>query len=82
MGLKAKSVVVILLLLTVVTIFVSPAVDLQPTALRALQAASLLLAALLLASTVLFAHLHLPISQAATFSSTTPSFRHPRTCLS
>ena len=42
-------IVVVILLLAVTVVFVSPAVDLEPTALRAAQVASLLLAVLALA---------------------------------
>jgi len=42
-------IVVVILLLAVTVVFVSPAVDLEPTALRAAQAASLLFAVLALA---------------------------------
>ena len=49
---------VILLMLSVVAIFVSPAVDLQPTALRALKSANLLFAALVLAGSALCARIH------------------------
>lgn len=61
MGRAITAVVVILLLLSVIAIFVSPAVDLQPTALRAMKCASLLFAALLLAGTALCARLQVPI---------------------
>jgi len=44
---------VIMLLLSVIAIFVSPAVDLEPTALRALQLANALFAILALAGTIL-----------------------------
>lgn len=43
-GLRYKFVVVMLLLLCVITVFVSPIVDLQPTALRALKHAKVLCA--------------------------------------
>lgn len=56
-ALRNKVAVIILLLLSVIVIFVSPAVDLQPTALRALKFANVLFAALLLAGTALWAHL-------------------------
>jgi hypothetical protein len=45
----AKSCVVLMLITSVVGVFASPAVDLEPTALRALQAAILFFAALALA---------------------------------
>ena len=45
--------IALVLLLAVIVIFVSPAVNLEPTALRALQVASMLFAALALAGTVL-----------------------------
>lgn len=50
-------IVVVILLLAVTVVFVSPAVDLEPTALRAAQAASLLFAVLALAGSVI-ASLH------------------------
>lgn len=53
-------IVVVILLLTVAVVFISPAVDLEPTALRAAQAASLLLALLALAGSVLASILHTP----------------------
>lgn len=53
--------VVTLLLLSMIAIFVSPAVDLQPTALRAMKCASLLFAALLLAGSAICARLRVPI---------------------
>ena len=43
---------VILLSLSVIAIFVSPAVDLQPTALRAMKCATLLFAVLLFVGTI------------------------------
>jgi hypothetical protein len=59
---------VVLLVLSVLTIFISPAVDLQPTALRALKMANLLFAFLALAGTAFSARLNLPPSRiAATF---------------
>jgi hypothetical protein len=45
----SSKIVVIILLLTVTVVFVSPAVDLEPTALRAAQASALLFAILSLA---------------------------------
>ena len=48
---RSKLVIVVLLLLSVATIFISPAVDLQPTALRALQLANLFFAFLALGAT-------------------------------
>jgi len=51
----ARLTVVIVLLLSVLIVFVSPAVDLEPTALRAMQAANLLFAALVLAASVMAA---------------------------
>jgi len=62
---KANAVVVILLLLSMVTIFISPAVDLQPTALRALQLANLLLTVLALAGHAVFARWNTSISLVA-----------------
>jgi hypothetical protein len=47
----------IALLLTVLVIFAAPAVDLEPTALRAMQAATLLFAVLALAGTTIAAML-------------------------
>jgi ABC-type Mn2+/Zn2+ transport system permease subunit len=52
-----KVVVGIVLLLSVLVIFTAPAVDLEPTALRAMQAASLLFAVLALAGTTIAAML-------------------------
>ncbi len=49
---SAQLVLVILLLLSVIAIFASPAVDLEPTALRAMKTAGLLVATLLLACSV------------------------------
>lgn len=56
---------VILLLLSVLTIFISPAVDLQPTALRAVQLANMLFAVLALAGTSLTACLSRPTVRVA-----------------
>lgn len=56
-------IVVVILLLAVTVVFVSPAVDLEPTALRAAQAASLLLAVLALARSVLASIPHTPCLQ-------------------
>ena len=50
---------VIILLLAVTVVFVSPAVDLEPTALRAAQAATLLFAVLALAGSVIASSLHI-----------------------
>jgi len=55
-GLKHMSVVV--LLLCVVVVFLSPAVDLEPTALRAVKFANLLLVGFALAATALYAWVH------------------------
>jgi hypothetical protein len=63
----AKFAWVILLLLSVIAIFVSPAVDLQPTALRAMQCAGLLFAVLLLARTVIGTRYRVLPSQIALF---------------
>ncbi len=52
-----KVVVGVVLLLSVLVVFVAPAVDLEPTALRAMQAASLLFAVLALAGTTVAATL-------------------------
>lgn len=49
--------IVVLLLLCVITVFISPAVDLEPTALRAVKAADMLFAALILAGTAIAASL-------------------------
>jgi hypothetical protein len=51
----AKFGIVIVLVLSVMVVFVSPAVDLEPTALRALKAAKMLFAALVLAGTAIAA---------------------------
>ena len=51
-------IVVVILLLAVTVVFVSPAVDLEPTALRAAQAASLLFAVLALAGSFIASSLH------------------------
>ncbi|MGA8151259.1 MAG: hypothetical protein WB952_09945 [Terriglobales bacterium] len=56
---------VILLLLSMIAIFISPAVDLEPTALRAANLANLLFALLALAGTVLTARFDVPISPVA-----------------
>ncbi len=61
-----KFAVVILLLLSVITIFVSPAVDLQPTVLRALKLANVLFAVLVLAGNALFARLNVPLGPITT----------------
>jgi hypothetical protein len=61
----SKLTLVTLLLLTVLTVFISPAVDLQPTALRALQAANMLFAALALAGHLLAADITTLISWTA-----------------
>jgi len=52
-----KIVVGIVLLLSILVVFAAPAVDLEPTALRAMQAASLLFAVLALAGTTVAATL-------------------------
>lgn len=54
---KRRSVlgVAILLILSVTAIFISPAIDLQPTALRALQLANMLFAVLVLLGTSVLA---------------------------
>lgn len=62
---RSKLVIVVLLLLSVATIFVSPAVDLQPTALRALQLANLFFAFLALGATAVPTLLDLPLSRVA-----------------
>lgn len=51
MRIRSKLGIVILLLLSVTAIFISPAVDLQPTALRAMQLANMLFAVLVLFGT-------------------------------
>ena len=48
---KNKPGIVIVLLLVVMTVFLAPTVNLEPTALRAMKAASMLFAALALAGT-------------------------------
>jgi len=53
----SKVVVGIVLLLSVLVVFAAPAVDLEPTALRAIQAASLFFAVLALAGTTIAATL-------------------------
>ena len=60
---RSKLVIVVLLLLSVATIFVSPAVDLQPTALRALQLANLFFAFLALGASAASALLEVPLSR-------------------
>ncbi|HUO24456.1 MAG TPA: hypothetical protein VMU61_02245 [Candidatus Aquilonibacter sp.] len=60
--------VVILLLLSVIAIFISPAVDLQPTALRAVQLANLLFAVLALAGSAVSTRLDVSIGRLATVS--------------
>ncbi|MGC2195575.1 MAG: hypothetical protein WA628_12930 [Terriglobales bacterium] len=62
MGGRAKLGIVIVLLLCVMAVFISPAVDLEPTALRALKAANMLFAALILAGTTIAAYLTLSFS--------------------
>jgi hypothetical protein len=59
---KAKLGIVIVLLLIVMTVFIAPTVDLEPTALRAMKAASLLFAALVLAGTAIAALLSVSFS--------------------
>ena len=63
---NSKFGVVILLLLSVITIFISPAVDLQPTALRALQLANMVFAMLALAGTTWSARVRVPLNPATT----------------
>jgi hypothetical protein len=58
-------IVVAILLLAVTVVFVSPVVDLEPTALRAAQAASLLFAALVLAGSFIASSLHASCFQLA-----------------
>jgi hypothetical protein len=48
-----KTAIGIVLLLSILIVFTAPAVDLEPTALRAMQAASLLFAVLALAGTTI-----------------------------
>lgn len=60
---------VCIMLLGVVGVFVSPDVDLAPTALRAAQAAIALFAALVLGSTVLAGRCHLPFHSAEVLTS-------------
>jgi len=59
MSAAVKVAVGIVLLLSVLVVFIAPAVDLEPTALRAMQAASLLFAVLALARTTIAATLTL-----------------------
>ena len=54
----SSKIVVVILLLAVTVVFVSPAVDLEPTALRAAQAASLLFAMIALAGSFIASGLH------------------------
>jgi hypothetical protein len=64
---RSKFAMVILLLLSVIIIFISPAVDLQPTALRSVQLANMLFAVLALAGTALaacFSGPTLPVAEA------------------
>ncbi len=61
---------VILLLLSLITVFISPAVDLEPTALRAASLANLMFAVLAMAGTALAARLSRAVASAAT------SFEH------
>ena len=56
---------VVVLLLIVTAIFISPAVDLEPTALRAMQMANMLFAMLALAGIAVAAHLHHHVSPTA-----------------
>jgi len=56
----SSKIVVVILLLAITVVFVSPAVDLEPTALRAAQAASLLFAVLALAGSFIASGLHIP----------------------
>lgn len=58
----AKFGIVIGLLLIVMTVFIAPAVDLEPTALRAMKAASMLFAALALAGTAIAARFSVSFS--------------------
>lgn len=57
MNSEAKLGIVIVLVLSVMVVFVSPTVDLEPSALRALKAANMVLAALVLAGTAIAAFL-------------------------
>lgn len=66
MGVKCRFMVVMLLLACVTTIFVSPAVNLQPTALRALKFSNVLFAVLALAATALWGCLQVPLETATT----------------
>jgi hypothetical protein len=49
---------VILLLLSVIAVFISPAADLAPTAMRAVKLANLLFSVLALAGIAVIAHVH------------------------
>ncbi len=62
---RFKFAVVVLLLLSLMTIFISPAADLQPTALRSLQLANLLFAVLALAGTAVSSQLNESINPIA-----------------
>jgi hypothetical protein len=53
----AKLGIVIVLVLSVTVVFVSPQVDLEPSALRALKASNMVFAALVLAGTAIAAYL-------------------------
>ncbi len=56
---------IILVLVSVALVFISPAVDLEPTALRAAKMATLLFALLALAGTIFYARLSRAISPIA-----------------
>jgi hypothetical protein len=56
---NSKIGIIVALVVCVMVVFVSPAVSLEPTALRASKAANLLLAALLLAGSLVAALLHI-----------------------
>ena len=65
MSVSFKVGLVIFVLLTVMIIFISPAVDLEPTALRSIQMANLLFAMLAVAGITISDYLHLSIGAAA-----------------
>ena len=66
MNSRSKLVIVVFLLLSVAAIFISPAVDLQPTALRALQLANMFFAFLALGATAAVSTLlEVPLSRVA-----------------
>ena len=64
----ARIALIIFLLLSVLTVFVSPNVDLEPTALRAMQFANLLFAVLVLAGSTIAALLPTPFVRIASLT--------------